>query len=78
MDYFQAVAVFQGRLGPAVAGDDGAVEFYGYTVGLHAQGFDQGREGEEARAGLGSEDAFFSIDVQFHLGEVSPILDDLA
>ena len=50
VDYFQAVAFFQLGLGPAVAGDDFAVEFYGYAVGFHVQGFDQGCQRE---AGFG-------------------------
>ena len=50
MDYFQAVAFFQLGLGPAVAGDDFTVEFYGYAVGFHVQGFDQGCQRE---AGFG-------------------------
>ncbi|HXM67932.1 MAG TPA: hypothetical protein VN911_14455 [Candidatus Acidoferrum sp.] len=46
VDDFQAVAVFQGRLRPAVAGDDVAVELDGDAVRFHGQGFDEGGEGE--------------------------------
>jgi hypothetical protein len=66
VDYFEVVAVFEMSLRPAVAGDDVAVQFDGYAVGLHFQGLDQGYEGEAgARRGVG-EGAGFSVDVKIH------------
>ena len=41
VDYFQAVSVVQRSLRPLVAGDDFPVQFDGYAVGLHAEGFDE-------------------------------------
>ena len=41
MDDFQAVSVVQWSLRPLVAGDDLAVEFDGYAVGLHAESGDE-------------------------------------
>ena len=66
VDDYQAVAVFQWRLGPAVTGDYFAVEFYGYAIGLHVQGFDQGGEGKGTLDGRCGGGVLFSIDVQFH------------
>ena len=37
VDDFQAVSVVQWSLRPLVAGDDFAVQFYSYAVGLHAE-----------------------------------------
>jgi hypothetical protein len=68
---FEAVSVFQGRLGPAVAGDDVAVEFYGYAVGLHGQGFDQLCEGRRC---IG-EVAVVSVDLKLH-GKLDRIIFD--
>jgi hypothetical protein len=66
VDDFEAVAVFQQGFGPAVAGDDGAVEFDGDAVGLHGEGFDQGCEGEwGGRRGVW-EGAGFVVDVEVH------------
>jgi hypothetical protein len=41
VDDFEAVSVVQWGLRPLVAGDDLAVQFYGYAVGLHAERFDE-------------------------------------
>jgi hypothetical protein len=60
VDDFEAVSVFERRLGPAVAGDDVAVKFDGDAIGLHLQGFDEGRE---SLRGGGGECAFFAIDL---------------
>jgi hypothetical protein len=65
MDYFQSVAVVQQRFGPAVAGDDVAVEFDGDAIGLHAERFDQGCEGELGARRI-REGAGFAIDMKIH------------
>jgi hypothetical protein len=41
VDDFQAVSVVQWSVGPLVAGDNFAVEFDGYAVGLHAESGDE-------------------------------------
>jgi hypothetical protein len=41
VDDFEAVSVVQWSLRPLVAGDDFAVQFDGYAVGLHAERFDE-------------------------------------
>ena len=46
MHDFEAIAVFQNCLGPRIARGDFAVEFDGDAVGLHVEGFDEGRKGE--------------------------------
>jgi hypothetical protein len=66
VDDFEAVAVFEMSLQPAVAGDDVAVEFNRYAVGLHGEGFDQGCEGEVGCESAIGEAAFFSVDVKIH------------
>jgi hypothetical protein len=43
VDDFEAVAVFEDGLRPAVAGGNFAVEFDGYAVGLHSHDFHKGR-----------------------------------
>jgi hypothetical protein len=58
VDYFQAVAVFERRFGSAGAGDYFAVEFDGYAVGLHGEGFHQGCE---CQAGGSPDGALFTI-----------------
>ncbi len=66
VDYFQAVAIFQDGLRPAVARGDFAVEFDGDAVGLHVERFDQSYEGELGwRRGVW-EGAGFSVDVEIH------------
>lgn len=64
VDDFQVVSIFQRRFRPAVAGDDVAVEFYSYAVGLHGEGLDQRRE-REGGCGIG-KGARFTVDVQGH------------
>ncbi len=66
VDDFEAVAVFEMSLRPAIAGDDVAIEFDGYAVGLHGQGFDQGCEREVAGRCFIREYLLFSIDVKNH------------
>jgi hypothetical protein len=66
VDDFQAVAVFEDSLRPAVARGDFAVEFDGDAVGFHGEGFDQSRQGELGGRRRGFKIALFSIDVQFH------------
>jgi hypothetical protein len=46
VDDLEAVAFGKKRGGPAVAGDNVAVEFDGNAVRLHAELFDQGGQGE--------------------------------
>jgi hypothetical protein len=41
VDDFQTVSVVQWSLRPLVAGDDFAVQFDGYAVGLHAETCDE-------------------------------------
>ena len=62
MDDLEAVAFGEQRGGPAVAGDNVAVEFDGNAVRLHAELFDQGGEGEP----VGGKLALFAIDEQTH------------
>ena len=66
VDDFEAVAVFQQSPGPAVAGDYFAVQFDGDAVGLHVQGFDQGRQGKFGWRCRICEGALFSVDVKVH------------
>jgi hypothetical protein len=67
VDDFEAVAIFERDLRPAVPRSDFAVELNGNAVGFHIQRFDQGRESEVGwRHGI-RERALFSIDVEFHL-----------
>src|ERR1039458_6109629 len=49
VDDFEAVAIFQDGLRPAFAGGDFTVEFDGYAVGFHAQGFDEGGQRKSER-----------------------------
>ena len=58
----QAVAVLQSSCGPAVPRNDFAIQFYGHTVRLHANLFQQGCDSQMIR-----ELAFLAIDPQFHL-----------
>ena len=44
---FQLVSVAQRRLWPGVAGNDLAVQFDGYAIGLHAKLFHQRGEGSD-------------------------------
>ena len=67
VDYFQAVVFLQLGLGPAVSWNYFAVEFYGHAVGLHVEGFDQGRQGGRGVC----EGAGFSVNVQCDQGEIS-------
>jgi hypothetical protein len=62
MDDLEAVAFGEKRGGPAVAGDNVAVEFDGNAVRLHAELFDQGRQGEA----VGGKLPLFAIDQQTH------------
>ncbi len=41
VNYFQAVSFVQGSLLPLVAGNDFAIQFYGYAVGFHAERCDE-------------------------------------
>jgi hypothetical protein len=66
VDYFEAIAFLEWSRGPAVARDYVAIEFYGYAVGLHVEGFDQDRESERNIARCGGVGAFFAVDVQLH------------
>ena len=61
MDDLEAVRIGELGLGPAIAGDDAAVEFDGDAIGFHAEFFDESREGERA-----VEVARFAIDVENH------------
>jgi hypothetical protein len=56
VDDFQAVSVVQWSLRPLVAGDDFAIEFDGYAVGLHAEMLD------ERAQGFGGGELGFAID----------------
>jgi len=62
MDDLEAVILGEKRGGPAVAGDNVAVEFDGNAVRLHAELFDQGGQGELVAGKL----ALFAIDEQTH------------
>ncbi len=62
MDDLEAVAFAEERGGPAVAGDNVAVEFDGNAVRLHAELFDQGGQGEA----VGGKLPLFAIDEQTH------------
>jgi len=46
VDDFKAVAFVEERVGPAVARDDVTIQFDGDSIGLHAQGLDESRQGE--------------------------------
>ncbi len=63
MDDFEAITVFQLGFGPAVAGDDVAIEFYGDAVGLHAEILDQGGEGSRRWK---IEIPLIAVDEEFH------------
>jgi hypothetical protein len=41
VNYFEAVSFVQGSLLPLVAGNDFAIQFYGYAVGFHAERCDE-------------------------------------
>ena len=60
VDDFEAVSVVQWSLRPLVARHDFAVQFDGYTVGLHAEMLDERAQGFGGR-GLG-----LAIDGQLH------------
>jgi hypothetical protein len=62
MDDLEAVAFGEKRGGPAVAGDNVAVEFDGNAVRLHPELFDQGGQGEPA----GGKLPLFAIDEDTH------------
>jgi hypothetical protein len=62
VDDLETVAFGEKRGGPAVAGDNVAVEFDGNAVRLHAELFDQGGQGELVAGKL----ALFAIDEQTH------------
>ena len=62
MDDLEAVAFAEERGGPAVAGDNVAVEFDGHAVRLHPELFDQRGQGEP----VGGKLALFAIDEQTH------------
>ena len=63
---FQVVTIIQNGGGPAVAGDDIAVQLHRHPIGLHSEEIYKGGEGE----GSGRvEGAFFAIDVKFHFPE---------
>jgi hypothetical protein len=62
VDDLEFIALVESGVGPAVAGDDVAIQFDGDAVGLHAKGFDQRGEG----GNRGIECSFFSVDVEFH------------
>jgi len=60
VDDFEAVSVVQWSLRPLVAGDDLAVQFYRYAVGLHAEML------YECAQGFGGRGLGFAIDCQLH------------
>jgi len=62
MDDLEAVAFAEKRGGPAVAGDNVAVEFDGNAVRLHPELFDQGGQSEA----VGGKLPLFAIDKQTH------------
>ena len=62
MDDLEAVAFAEKGGGPALAGDNVAVEFDGNAVRLHAELFDQGGQGE----GAGGKLPLFAINEQTH------------
>lgn len=66
VDDFEAVAIFEDGFRPDITGGDFAVEFDGDAVGLHVEGFDQGRQRELGGRRRVSKSALFSIDVKFH------------
>ena len=64
VDDFEAVAIFQDGLRPAFAGGDFTVEFDGYAVGFHAQGFDEGGQRKSERDVW--KGVSFSVDAEIH------------
>jgi hypothetical protein len=62
VDDLEFVALVESGLGPAVAGDDVAIQFNGDAVGLHAEGFNQSSESGKR----GIECSLLSVDVEFH------------
>jgi hypothetical protein len=60
---FQVVTIIQNGGGPAVAGDDIAVQLHRNPIGLHSEEIYKGGKG---KWGLGVERARFAIDVKFH------------
>src|SRR5689334_2632437 len=63
---FQADAIIELGLGPAVAGDDIAAQLHRYPIGLHSEEDDKAGKG---KWNLGVERAFFAVDVKFHSPE---------
>jgi hypothetical protein len=62
VDDLEFVAIIEVGLGPAVAGDDVAIQFDGNAVGLHGEGFYQ--SGKSGNRGI--EGSFFTVDSEFH------------
>jgi|SRR5580700_1051732 len=69
----EAISIFQQSLGPALAGNNFAVEFHGDAIGLHAQDFHKRCQGERRRNV--AELAFVSVEVKLHFCRASaPVL----
>src|SRR5579862_6108124 len=66
MNDLQAIAFFESRAAPAIARNDGAVQFNRNAIGFHPQSFNQRGKGKRSRGSLFRERAFFSVDAQPH------------
>jgi hypothetical protein len=62
VDDLQAVPFGQAGLCPLIAGNDAAIQFYGYAIGFHSQMVDKTSERERS-----AEVPRFAIDVQLHV-----------
>ena len=67
VDDFQLISFVECGLGPAIARNNVAIQFYGHAVGLHAESFHKRGEGKGRRS-VG-EVALFPIDLKFHFTE---------
>ncbi len=66
VDDLELIAFLQLSLPPPVSGHDVAVQLDGQTVGLHAEGLEERREGKGRGGSI--EGSRFTIDVKFHFG----------
>src|SRR5579863_1205673 len=66
VDDFEAVTFVERSFRPAVARHDVAIQLNSHAVRLHAEGFDQRRQGE-GRLSF-AESAFVPVEVKFHFG----------
>ncbi len=61
VDNLQAITFRKARFRPPLAGNDVAIQFHGHAILLHAQAFDQFRQGQP-----GIKVAVFAVDLKVH------------